>query len=99
MQQREIKLSSGKTAIGYEENMGPVNLVFARTESGMIGCGAFDVLVFDKFNYPAAKIKGKNGRITSIDDLLEGDVVQANSAAQAIGICPGMTGMEVLENL
>ncbi len=99
MESCEIKLSSGKSAIGYCENMGPVNLVFARTDEGMIGCGAFDVAVFDKFSYPAAKLKNSQGRIATVEDLLASEVIEANQAAQAIGISQGMTGKEVLEQL
>jgi uncharacterized protein YunC (DUF1805 family) len=35
--------------------LGLVNIVFITTDTGMVGCGAFDVKALDKFGYPAAR--------------------------------------------
>lgn len=87
-----------KSAQAAVVELGVVNLVFAWTDKGFIGCGAFDEQVFDKFNYPAVKMKGQNGkRISTIDDLLEADVVSPNNTAKELGINTDMNGRQVLE--
>lgn len=97
MQETEINLSNGKTAKGYVIALGPVNLVLANTEKAMVACGAFDVDVLDKYNYPAAKVRGLSGRIGGVDDLLEGKVIYANKKAAESGVKVDMSGREALE--
>jgi uncharacterized protein YunC (DUF1805 family) len=90
----------GKTAQGYEIPVGPVNLVFATTGEALIACGLIDPAVFDKFNYPAARLKATKGPfIVTVGDLLAGEVREANSAAQKRGVAVGMTGKEALEKM
>ncbi len=85
----------GKQAVGYEVSLGPVNLVFAKTDAGMVACGAFDVAALEKFSYPAAKVTG----VATVDQLLAGRVKEANESAKKRGVQPGMTGREALERL
>jgi len=51
---------------GPRDSLGPLNIVFATTDLGMVACGAFDVAAMDKFNYPAAKVTG----VSNVDELL-----------------------------
>ncbi len=99
MKSQPIKLGN-KNATGYEIPIGPVNLVFAVTDVGLAGCGAIDVAALEKFNYPAARIKavGKPGIVT-LDDLLAGEVKEANAGAQKRGVTVGMSGRDALERL
>jgi uncharacterized protein YunC (DUF1805 family) len=70
------------------------------TDTGMLGCSAFDVAALDRFDYPAARVKSESGLpITTLDDLLEGIVKDANSAAGILGIAAGMKGKEALDLL
>ncbi|MEA2035811.1 MAG: YunC family protein [Euryarchaeota archaeon] len=96
----EVRLTK-KNAQGYVIPIGPVNLVFVKTDTGMAGCGAFDVLALEKFGYPAAKVKATSGTtsITDIDDLLSGEIVVANGPAKKLGVLLGMSGREALELL
>lgn len=86
------------TAEAYVVPLKGVNLVFAKTEKGMIGCGAFDVKALDKFDYPAAKIAAEGG-ITTIDDLLSGTVRETNNAGKTLGITQGMGAADALKLL
>ncbi|MEK7375645.1 MAG: YunC family protein [Candidatus Margulisiibacteriota bacterium] len=96
---QEIKLAK-KTAKGYVIPVGSWNLVFASTGKGMVSCGAIDVIVLDKFDYPAARVKSSTGgKIETIDDLLSGTIKDANAAAKKRGIVEGMSGKEALEKL
>lgn len=94
MKHTQVELA-GNTAEGYEISLGPVNLVAVVSESGMVGCGVFDVAVLDKFDLPAACVTG----VATVDDLLQGEVRAANQAAQARGVAPGMSGKEAIEKM
>lgn len=87
-----------KMADGYIIPLGMVNLVSVVTDSGMVGCGAFDINALDAFNYPAARAgKADGGLIATIEDLLAGIIKGVNNAARARGIAIGMSGREALE--
>jgi uncharacterized protein YunC (DUF1805 family) len=91
---------AGKQADGFVIPLGPANLVFVKTEMGLVGCGAFDVVALEKFNYPAARVKPSNGSsIATIDDLLAGVIKDANAVAAQRGIKIGMTGRQALDLL
>ncbi len=90
----------GKTARGFVYPLGPANLVAVVTDTGMVGCGAFDVVALEKFHFPAARVRPSRGdSITTIEDLLDGIVKDANAPAQARGVRVGMTGREALGKL
>ena len=99
MEQMTLDLA-GKKAEAAVHSFGPVNLVFARTDKGMIGCGLFDIAVFDRFNLPAAKMKAADGGlIRTVDDLLAATAREVNQSGQRAGIQPGMNGRAILEKL
>ena len=88
----------GKNVEGYVIPLGKVNLVFAIVPEGMVGCGAFNVSVLDKFDYPAAKIGSSDGSpITTLDNLLDGIVKEANETAMKKGVKEGISGREALK--
>ena len=94
----EIVLLTNKQADGYVIPLGILNLVNVVTDTGMVGCGAFDILALDNFGYPAARVKSATGSgIATIDDLLSGLVKDANAAAIKRGVKVGMTGREALD--
>ncbi len=99
--QHETVTLAGKEADGYVISLGPVNLVAVVTDTGMVGCGAFDVDALEKFGYPAARVKPAGGAssIETIDDLLRGEIKGANRHAEERGVAVGMTGREALERL
>lgn len=84
---------------GFVIPIGDVNLVFARTEKGLVGCGAFDVTALEKFGYAAAKVKPKGDSVRDLDDLMAGEIAAANPSAEKLGITVGMTGKEASEML
>jgi uncharacterized protein YunC (DUF1805 family) len=96
MTEEKIQLPK-KTARGFIQPIGPVNLVFAVTDVGMVGCGAFDVMALDKYQYPAARLRpGSGTSIGTIQNLLDGIVKDTNAAAQKLGVHVGMSGKEAL---
>ena len=97
MLQAKVQLTN-KQADGYVISLGPVNLVNVVTDIGMVGCGAFDVAALDHFGYPAARVKATRGTsIATVDDLLVGEVKDANAAASKLGVKIGMSGREALD--
>jgi uncharacterized protein YunC (DUF1805 family) len=63
----------------------------------MIACGAFDIAVFDKYGYPAVRIKSASGTpLNDIENLLLNPVKDANISAVNRGIREGMRGKEAL---
>jgi uncharacterized protein YunC (DUF1805 family) len=94
-----IRLKNSE-ATGYIVPLGPVNLVFGVALRGMVGCGAFDVRALEKFGYPAARVRPLGSpSVTTLDDLLLGEISEANSAAADLGILVGMRGREALDLL
>lgn len=90
----------GKKEIeGFVIPIGKVNLVFARTEKGLVGCGAFDIMALEKFGYAAAKVRPKGESVSNLDDLMAGEITAANQSAEKLGIKEGITGKEALELL
>ena len=77
---------------------GPVNIVFAANENGIVGCGAIDVAALAHFCYAAARIRPPEGQtsVATADDLLRGIIKEANAPAEEKGILVGMTGEEAL---
>ncbi len=99
MIQQKVPLRNSE-GLGYVLPAGPISIVHVVAAHGMVGCGAFDVLALDKFGYPAARVRPATGTsVTSVEDLLEGIIREANEAAQRRGIAVGMTGKEALDLL
>jgi uncharacterized protein YunC (DUF1805 family) len=87
-----------KQADGFVIPLGPFNLVGVATDTGLVGCGAFDVSALDGFGYPAVKVRsGKGDPIATIEDLLSGIVKDVNKGAMSLGVRVGMTGREALD--
>jgi len=91
---------NGKEIFGYIIPIGEVNLVFARTMRGIVGCGAIDVIALEKFGIPAVKVRPVDGdSIRNIDDLLEGEVTIVNAFARDAGVFQKMNGEEAIIKL
>lgn len=99
MQEETITLRYSR-APGFVIPLGPVNLVFVVARKGMVGCGAFDVAALGNFGYPAARVRPvHHDAIRTLDDLLAGEVKEANPAAGELGVVPGMSGRDALDIL
>ncbi|NYT02760.1 MAG: YunC family protein [Methanosarcinales archaeon] len=97
MIQKIVQLSK-KEAQGYVIPLGAINLVTVVTDRGMVGCGAFDVEALDRHGYPAARVRPVAcSTISSIEDLLAGEIKDMNQAAARLGVRVGMSGQEALD--
>ena len=99
MQQEKIHLLNSD-GVGYVVPLGLISLVWVIAANGMVGCGAFDVEALQKFGYPAARVRPVRGTsIGTLDDLLAGEIEDANPAATQFGVSIGMQGKEALDRL
>ena len=93
---RRIEIE-GKRITVHSIPLGSANLVFAQTEHGILACGAIDPAALQRFGLATARVKPTRGpSISNVDDLLAGEVREANEAATALGVKVGMSGREVL---
>lgn len=96
----EQTMVEGRTAEVVVLPIGPVSLVYARTGKGILACGAIDPAALERFGIAAARVRPTTGgSIGSVEDLLAGEVREANAPAQALGIRGGMTGGAAFERL
>jgi quinol monooxygenase YgiN/uncharacterized protein YunC (DUF1805 family) len=80
--------------------IGPVNLVYARAPHGVLGCGAIDPAPLGRFGIAAARVRPTTGAfIRNLDELLAGEVRDANDLAAAKGVRCGLSGREALRLL
>lgn len=77
---------------------GPVNIVIAANENGLVGCCSIDVEDLASFGYAAAQVRPPGGRpsVATVDDLLRGFIKAINVPAKKKGVRVGMTGEEAL---
>lgn len=96
----EVRLIEGRKVQVVVAPIGSVSLVYARTDKGLLTCGAIDPIALNKFGLAAARVKpGASPSIASFDDLLGGTVREANEVAKALGIGEGMKGADALAKL
>ncbi len=95
---KETIVTESGEAEGYVVEMHTVNIVFAKTRSCLLACGAFNVAALDLFKCGAARVKGTgNSGIASVDDLLDGEVVEVNGTAKKLSVQTGISGREALK--
>lgn len=92
--EKEIQLGSQKVT-GYEIDLQGVPLVLVKGLKGFVMCGYLNVAAADKFGQVAAVVKG----VQTIEDVLNGAVVEITQAARGYGIQTGMTGRQALEKM
>ncbi|MFP4418348.1 MAG: YunC family protein [Fibrobacterota bacterium] len=96
MEKTKVTIENAE-AQGYVVSLGKINLVFVKTRSSLLACGAFDVQALDAFDCPAARVKSKGGGvIVSVDELLCGEVVEVNNSARKHRLREGMSGRDAL---
>jgi uncharacterized protein YunC (DUF1805 family) len=99
MMEETIRLKNSEAA-GYVVPLGPVNLVWIVARQGLVGCGAFDIKALEKFGYPAARVRAVGASsVATLADLLLGEIREANTGAEDIGVAVGMSGREALDLL
>jgi len=70
-------------------------LLVIRASNGLLGCGYLNLETAEKLQDALAVVTG----VKTPEDLLNGVVRGASSAAQALGVVPGMTGADALRKM
>ncbi|OYT40704.1 MAG: hypothetical protein B6U89_01305 [Desulfurococcales archaeon ex4484_58] len=70
-------------------------LIVLRGNRGFIMCGYLDIKVADKLGLVAGRVVG----VSSVDELLDKEIVEASSKAIELGIKPGVKVKEVINVL
>ena len=70
-------------------------LLAIRGHQGMLGCGYFNMQAAEKFGDALAIVTG----VKTFHDMINAEVVQVSSAAAALGVQAGMSGLSALEKM
>ncbi len=91
---------AGGIATGITVELPRTHLVIVAGSRGYIMCGALDVALLDAPHMRSREIVAARAvGVKSIEDLLAAPLESATSAAQALGVRPGMTGREAVAML
>jgi uncharacterized protein YunC (DUF1805 family) len=70
------------------------------TAAGIVGCGIYDVDVAGEFGLAVAIAKGTPELpLCEPEDLYQAEIVACSKPAKAMGIEPGMTGIEAVRKM
>lgn len=94
---RELKFENG-SAIGISNRWHQGQYCSILTESGIVGCGIYDLKTPAEFGQAIAICKGTPAQpLTEPEDLFDSKIVGCTPKAQSFGIRVDMTGREAVE--
>ena len=67
-------------------------MIFAKSSAGLVGCGFFDLAVFEKLGIPVAKVTG----VSTIEDLFKSPVSASTPVTVLRWAKTGVTGEEAI---
>lgn len=68
------------------------------SDRGVVGCGIFNIDVFEEFKMAGALAKGTPEKpLVEPEDLLPAKIVMVSSRAARLGVKKGMTGKQALQ--
>ncbi len=91
---RTESLENGVVGIEVELPNAPPLLVL-RGRKGFIMCGYLDISVAEKLGLIAARVVG----VSSIEEMLEKEIVEATEKARSMGVREGMKVREALRHI
>jgi len=84
---------NGQTVKGHEIQLKNAKFISIIAKNGYIMCGYLNMDTANKFSDCAVIIKGVN----SIDEMLTKEVFSISKTSDAIGVKPGMTGLDAIK--
>ncbi len=70
------------------------------TKAGIVGCGIYDLATAAEFGQAIAIARGTPERpLVEPEDLLEAKIVGVTPQAKSLGVTPGMSGRQAVEQL
>ena len=96
---RTISMEGGR-ATGVSVKFDDGQFCFIAADKGILGCGIFNIDVFNEVGYAGALMKGtKEKPYVEPEDLIDGKVTIVSHAAGKMGIEEGMSGLDVLKKI
>lgn len=97
--QEILDLPAGK-ALGTSYRWPGGQYCAIHTDRGMVACGLYDTRIASRFGMAVAIARGTPEKpLREPEDLFEARIVETSDQAAALGITPGMTGLEALTRL
>lgn len=90
----QIALKNG-TALGLKLDMQNAPLLVIKADNGFVMCGYLDIGTAEKLGDVAVRVRG----VSSFEDVLNAQVVDATQSAKELGITTGMSGKDALERM
>jgi uncharacterized protein YunC (DUF1805 family) len=96
---RTLEFDNG-TAIGISNRWERGQYCSILTRAGIVGCGIYDLKTAAEFGQAVAIARGTPANpLVEPEDLFEAKIVGVTPQAEALGISPGMTGREAVEQM
>lgn len=89
----------GRVALGFEVKLPKTTLLAVATDKGYIMCGALDVGLLNDKLADRRIIAGRAVGVRTLEQLLEAPLESVTHEAAALGIHPGMSGIEALKRM
>lgn len=90
----QIALKNG-TALGLKFEMQNASLLVIKADKGFVMCGYLDIGTAEVLGDVAVRVRG----VSSFEDVLNAQVVDATQPAKELGIVIGMSGKDALERM
>ncbi|MBN1134642.1 MAG: DUF1805 domain-containing protein [Methanosarcinaceae archaeon] len=90
----QIALENG-TALGLKFDMQNAPLLVIKADKGFVMCGYLDIGTSEVFGDVAVRVRG----VSSFEDMLNAQVVDATQSAKELEIVIGMSGKDALERM
>lgn len=70
------------------------------TSRGLVGCGIYDIRAANEFNLAVAIARGTPQKpLREPQDLFQAKILEVSTAAEKLGVLPGMTGLQAVEKM
>ena len=97
--QRVLQTSAGEV-LGCSYRWPGGQYCAIHTERGIVGCGIYDCATASRFGMAVAIARGTPAvPLVEPEDLLNAQIVEVSQLAAQLGVTPGMTGAEALQQL
>lgn len=98
-EQRTLETPWGR-AVGSSYQWAGGQYCAIHTHRGVVGCGVFDIDCANTFDMAFAIARGTPEHpLRTPEDLLTARIASVSTAAESLGIAPGMTGEQALQRM
>lgn len=95
MQMKPVDID-GHLAVSVEVQLPKTTLLAVTTDKGYIMCGALDIGLLNERLADRGIVAGRAVGVRTIEQLLDAPLESVTTAAEQLGIVPGMTGRDAV---